>query len=118
MKVAIVQHDIVWEDAAATHAHVTPMIAKAAADGARLIVLSEMFATGFSMRPERIAEDEGGPSEQFLIDAARDHDAYLVASVAQRDADGSYRNNAIIAAPDGTVQATCDRPLQHWSAVS
>ena len=55
MKVAIVQHDIVWEDAAATHAHVTPMIAKAAADGARLVVLSEMFATGFSMRPERIA---------------------------------------------------------------
>jgi predicted amidohydrolase len=104
MKVAIVQHDIVWEDAAATHAHVTPMIAKAAADGARLIVLSEMFATGFSMRPERIAEDEGGPSEQFLIDAAREHDAYLVASVAQRDADGGYRNNAIVTAPDGSVQ--------------
>jgi predicted amidohydrolase len=104
MKVAIVQHDIVWEDAAATHAHVAPMIAKAAADGARLIVLSEMFATGFSMRPERIAEDEGGPNEQYLIDAAREHDAYLVASVAQRDGDGSYRNNAIVAAPDGTVR--------------
>jgi predicted amidohydrolase len=103
MKVAIVQHDIVWEDAAATRAHVAPMIAKAAADGARLIVLSEMFATGFSMRPERIAEDEGGPSEQFLLESAREHDAYLIASVAQRGADGRYRNNAIVAAPDGTV---------------
>jgi predicted amidohydrolase len=104
MKVAIVQHDIVWEDPVGTQAHVAPMIAKAAADGARLIVLSEMFATGFSMRPERIAEDEGGPSERFLIDAAREHDAYVVASVAQRDPDGGYRNNAIVAAPDGTVQ--------------
>jgi predicted amidohydrolase len=103
MKVAIVQHDIVWEDAAATREHVRPMIAKAAADGARMIVLSEMFATGFSMHPERVAEDEGGPSEQFRLDQAAEHDAYLVASLAQRAEDGSYRNNAIVAAPDGRV---------------
>ena len=51
------------------------MIAKAAADGARLIVLAEMFATGFSMQPERIAEDEGGASERFLLEAAAEHDA-------------------------------------------
>jgi predicted amidohydrolase len=51
MKVAAIQHDIVWEDAAATRARVQPMIAKAAGDGAGLIVLPEMFATGFSMRP-------------------------------------------------------------------
>lgn len=103
MKIAAIQHDIVWEDAAATRAHVEPMIAKAAADGARLIVLSEMYATGFSMHPERIAEDEGGPSEQFLIDRAREHQAHLVASIAQRGADGRYRNNAVVAAPDGTI---------------
>jgi predicted amidohydrolase len=80
------------------------MIAKAAADGAQLIVLSEMFATGFSMRPERMAEDEGGPSEQFLLAQAAEHDAYLIASLAQRGEDGAYRNNAIVAAPDGTVR--------------
>jgi predicted amidohydrolase len=104
MKVAAIQHDIVWEDAEATRAHVTPLIAQAAASGARLIVLSEMFATGFSMRPERIAEDEGGPNEQFLLEQAARHRAYLIASIAQRGADGRYRNNAIVAAPDGTVQ--------------
>lgn len=104
MKVALVQHDIVWEDAAATREHVRPMIAKAAADGARLIVLAEMFATGFSMQPERIAEDEGGPSEQFLAEQAAEHDAYVIASLAQRGSDGRYRNNAIVAAPDGGVQ--------------
>jgi predicted amidohydrolase len=103
VKIAAVQHDIAWEDAAATREHVRPMIAKAAGDGARLIVLTEMFATGFSMRPERIAEDEGGPNEQFLLDQARTHDAHLIASVAQRGADGRFRNNAIVAAPDGTV---------------
>jgi predicted amidohydrolase len=104
MKVALVQHDIVWEDAAATREHVRPMIAKAAADGARLIVLAEMFATGFSMQPERIAEGEGGPSERFLVEQAVEHEAYLIGSLAQRGADGRYRNNAIVAAPDGSVQ--------------
>jgi predicted amidohydrolase len=103
VRVAAIQHDIAWEDAAATRAHVAPMIAEAAADGARLIALSEMYATGFSMRPERIAEDEGGPNEQFLCEQAARHDAYLVASVAQRGADGGYRNNAVLAAPHGTV---------------
>jgi predicted amidohydrolase len=104
MRVAAVQHDIVGEDAEATRDRVRPLIAAAADEGARLIVLSEMFATGFSMKPEKVAEDEGGPSEQFLLERAARHDAYLIASIAQRGADGRYRNNAIVAAPDGTVQ--------------
>jgi omega-amidase len=103
MKVAAIQHDIVWEDAAATHEHVAPLIAAAAAAGARLVALTEMFATGFSMHPERIGEDEGGPSEAFLIDQARTHDVHTVASIAQRGRDGKYRNNAVLAAPSGEV---------------
>jgi predicted amidohydrolase len=105
MKVAAVQHDIMWEDPDATREHVRPLIADAAAQGAQLIVLSEMYATGFSMNPDKIAEDEGGPSEQFLRDQAKAHSAYLAASIAQRGTDGKYRNNAIVAAPDGSVIA-------------
>jgi predicted amidohydrolase len=103
VKVAAIQHDISWEDAPATRAHVAPLIAAAAASGARLVALTEMFATGFSMHPDRIAEDEGGPNEAFLLEQARTHDIHLVASIAQRGADGNYRNNAVLAAPDGTV---------------
>lgn len=104
MKIAAIQHDIVWEDAAATHAHVKGLIDDAVSAGAELLVLPEMFATGFSMRPERIAEDEGGPSEQFLRTRARDTGTHLLASVAQRGADGRYRNNAILARPDGRIE--------------
>jgi predicted amidohydrolase len=39
VKLSAIQHDVVWEDAAATLALVTPLVASAAADGARLIVL-------------------------------------------------------------------------------
>jgi predicted amidohydrolase len=104
VKVAAIQHDISWEDGPATREHVAPLIAQAARAGARLIVLTEMYATGFSMHPERIAEDEGGPNEQFLIDRAAEHDAYLIASIAQQGADGGYRNNAVVAAPDSMVR--------------
>ncbi|WP_375504043.1 nitrilase-related carbon-nitrogen hydrolase [uncultured Jatrophihabitans sp.] len=104
MKVAAIQHDITWEHPETTREHVTPMIAAAAAGGAQLIVLPEMFATGFSMRPERIAEDEGGPTEQFLLARAAEHNAHLLASIAQRGADGAFRNNAVLARPDGSVQ--------------
>jgi predicted amidohydrolase len=103
VKVAAIQHEVVFEDAEATREHVRPLIAKAASDGARLIVLAEMFATGFSMHPERIAEDEGGPTEQFLLAQAAEHNAFLIASVAQRGADGLFRNNAIVASPTGFV---------------
>ena len=103
MKIAAVQHDICWEDAASTRERVSGPIAQAAAAGARLIALTEMFATGFSMHPERVAEDEGGENEQFLLSQAALHGAHLLASIAQRGADGAFRNNAVLAAPDGTV---------------
>ena len=103
MKVAAVQHDIAWEDPDRTREAVRPLVAEAAEQGAELIVLPEMFATGFSMNPEKIAEDEGGPTEQFLLEQAAGHDAHLIASIAQRGADGRCRNNAVVARPDGTV---------------
>jgi predicted amidohydrolase len=62
-----------------------------------------LYATGFSMHPERIAEDEGGPNERFLVEQAAEHDAVLIASIAQRGPDGRYRNNAVLARPDGSV---------------
>jgi omega-amidase len=105
MKVAAIQHDIVWEDAERTRKNVAPLIAQAAVAGARLIVLTEMYATGFSMQPERIAEHPGGANEQFLVDQAREHGSYLVGSIAQWDrADGRARNVAVVAQPSGEVQ--------------
>jgi predicted amidohydrolase len=103
MKVAGIQHDIDWEDSVATRERVRPLIADAAGQGARLIALPEMFATGFSMQPDRIGEDEGGPTEQFLREQSAEYGAYVLASIAQRGSDGQYRNNAVLARPDGGV---------------
>jgi predicted amidohydrolase len=104
VRIAAVQHDIEWEDGAATRKRLAPQVAQAASSGARLIVLTEMYATGFSMDTARIAEDEGGPNEQFLITQARAHACWLVASIAQRRrGHGRPRNVAVLAGPDGAV---------------
>lgn len=104
LHIAAIQHDIAWEDAEQTCARVAKLVTEAARGGARLVVLPEMFATGFSMRPDRIAEDEGGPVERFLVEQAGEHDVHLIASIAQRGGDGRFRNNAVLARPDATVQ--------------
>ena len=44
------------------------MIAGAAASGARVVLLTETFSTGFSFDTPGIGEPEGGPSSQFLAD--------------------------------------------------
>lgn len=104
MKVAAIQHDIVWEDPSANFARLAPRIAEAAAAGARLAVLSEMYSTGFSMHTERTAEPVGGPSAQFLMTQALTHGLWVCGSVPEvHPGDDRPSNCLVLAAPDGTV---------------
>ena len=103
MKVAAVQHDIVWEDPDANFAHLAPLVAAAAAQGARLVVLTEMFATGFSMAAGRIAEPTGGPSSAFLAACAAEHGVWVCGSIPERRDGGRPCNQLVLAAPDGSA---------------
>ncbi len=104
MKVAAVQHDIVWEDRDANFERLGPMIAAAAAQGARLVVLSEMFSTGFSMNTDLVAESADGPSVRFLLDQAARHAVWVCGSIPERPAAADRPfNQLVLAAPDGAV---------------
>jgi predicted amidohydrolase len=48
MRVGIIQFDIAWNDDTANYEKLAPMIAEAAAGGSRLVLLPEMFNSGFS----------------------------------------------------------------------
>ena len=102
MRVAAIQHDVVWEDPPANHAHLTPLIAEAADAGARLVVLTEMYATGFSLAANRIAEAADGPSVAYLADRAAEHGLWVAGSVPVRDRpDALPVNRMVVAGPDG-----------------
>ncbi len=105
MKVAGVQHDVVWEDREATLARLEPQLRAAAGTGARLVVLTEMFPTGFSMEPERVAEAEGGPTTEFLGAQAAELNVWLTGSVPTHPADGGRPvNRLLLAGPGGELR--------------
>jgi predicted amidohydrolase len=104
VKVAGIQHDIVWEDPDANFARLAPMIAAAAADGAHLVVLTEMFSTGFSMDVDRVAELRVGPSASFLSAQAHEHGVWVCGSLPERPVAGARPfNQLVLAAPDGAT---------------
>lgn len=101
MRIAAVQHDIVWEDREATCDHLAGLVAQAAAAGAELVVLTEMFATGFSMATHRTAEGEDGPTVRWLQAQAARHDVVLLGSVALTDGPQLPTNSLLVVDPDG-----------------
>jgi predicted amidohydrolase len=104
MKIAGLQHDVAWEDRDTTLARLEPQLQAAAGTGARLVVLTEMFPTGFSMEPERVAEPEGGPSSEFLRTQAADLGVWLAGSVPiQPDGGGRPVNRLLFAGPSGEL---------------
>jgi predicted amidohydrolase len=104
VKVAGLQHDIVWEDREANFARLAPMIGAAAAAGAQLVVLTEMFSTGFSMDVDRVGELRDGPSSSFLAEQARDQGVWVCGSLPERDTpDARPFNRLVLAAPDGST---------------
>lgn len=104
MRVAGLQTELVWESPEANRRALEPRIREAAA-GSRLIALPEMWPTGFSMRPESVAEPEGGPSERFLVETAVATSAAVCGSVAQtRPGWTKARNVFLCATPDGVVR--------------
>ena len=104
MKVAAIQHDIVWEDRDVNFARLAPQIAAAAGAGARIALLAEMFSTGFSLDVDRIAEREGGPSEEFLRGQAVAHGLWVGGSApVLHEDDDRPRNTFLLAGPDGEL---------------
>ncbi|MDG2428119.1 MAG: nitrilase-related carbon-nitrogen hydrolase [Acidimicrobiales bacterium] len=107
MKIAALQHDIVWEDTAATCTQLVPMIAEAAGAGAGMVLLTEMFGSGFSLAADRIAEPPGGPTEQFMVVQAAAHGVWLGGSIPTRETrldkrDALPVNRFLLVGPDGT----------------
>ena len=104
MKIAVVQHEIVWENPEANFAALKPQIAEAAATGAGLIALSETYSWGFTMNTDHANEPEGGPSTQFLISQAAEVGAWVVGSIPILEPDAERPNNRMVfAGPNGEV---------------
>ncbi len=105
MNVAAVQFDIAWEDKRENFARVTRLLRGAPPAAGTLVVLPELFATGFTMNAGNMAEEPGGAIEQFLAGTAREFGIGIVAGAAMRGRDERVRNKALVFSADGTLAA-------------
>lgn len=97
-RVAIVQRDIVWRDVERNFQQLETMLADVEAD---VVVLSEMFQTGFVTEPEGVADD--GRTLRWMLVAAKQIDAAIVGSVIVRE-DGQFFNRLYFVKPTGEVE--------------
>lgn len=106
MNVIALQFDIAWENKPANFEKVRGLIAQAKPPRDSLVVLPEMFATGFSMNVDTIAELGEGPTQQFLANTAIAFGVFLIAGAARRGHDGRARNQALAFSPAGELIGT------------
>lgn len=101
LQLALVQTSLAWHYPAANRAHFAALLEQAR--GADLIVLPEMFTTGFSMESAALAEAEDGPTADWLRQQAQKLNAVVTGSLIVQAADGSHRNRLLWARPDGEL---------------
>jgi len=103
MKIFCCQLDIAWENKTANFARVQKLLSSANAPSGSLVVLPEMFATGFSMEVSAIAEPASDSSltAAFLSRAAQEFGIYLMGGVVCGTTDGRGRNQAVVFSPQG-----------------
>ena len=97
-RVAIVQRDIAWKDIAANLEALERELEGVEAD---VVVLSEMFATGFVTDPRETADE--GRVRDWMVAMAAKMDAAIVGSVAVKVGD-EFRNRMYFAKPTGEVE--------------
>ena len=101
LTVSFVQTSLHWHDAAANRAAFNEHLARLD-EPTDLIVLPEMFSTGFSMDAAGQAESMSGPTVAWLRDKAAAHNAVVTGSVIIVE-NGAYYNRLLWARPDGAL---------------
>lgn len=109
LTVTLVQQSLHWLNAEANHNQfeklITPIRGKT-----DLIILPEMFSTGFSMEPAPIAETMDGPTLQWLQEQANLADAAITGSFTIKEGDNFY-NRMVFMQPDGNFHCYDKRHL-------
>jgi len=113
MQVVAVQMNIAWEDKAANCAKVRALLESAEVARGSLVVLPEMFATGFSMNVALTTEGRERATEKYLAALAREFDITFVAGVVSDAPAGKGFNEAVvIGAAPGTGELARYQKMQ------
>lgn len=99
LTLSLIQTATHWHDPAANRALFDDLIARVP-EAAELVVLPEMFSTGFTMASAEVAEPMSGPTVSWMLEAARRGGRALCGSVVIADG-GRYFNRFLWVPPEG-----------------
>jgi predicted amidohydrolase len=110
MLIHLLQPNIHWQDKRLNFHAVANLLNVAQLKPHSLLLLPEMFATGFSMNTHAIAEPTDGPTQKVLADLARRLHITIVAGIAHQNSPTEKpTNRALILSPTGALTATYDK---------
>ena len=98
MKITTVQANLVWENKAANFKKFDDLLR--GCHETDIVVLPEMFTTGFSMNPKPFAEPLFGETFEWMTQKAADFNAAITGSFICLD-NGKYYNRLLWVQPDG-----------------
>ena len=106
MKVAYVQMEPAFLDPEKNYAKAERLIGQAVNEGAKLVVLPELFDTGYNFESKREVEEVAGeipdgPTTEFLVELAKEKEVFIVAGTAEKDERGNLYNSAVLVGPIG-----------------
>ena len=102
LNIALVQTDNVWEDIDQNLNNLSLKIATIAND-IDVIILPELFSTGFTMKAEEVAEQMDGKSVEWMKQLSKSKDCLLIGSLIIND-DSNIYNRLIVAFPNGDLK--------------
>lgn len=105
MKIYCVQHDIAWEDRSANFRKVETLLDQTRPEPGSLVLLPEMFASGFSMNVTAIREGRERATERFLAATAKRLNLYLLGGIVTTKTNGRGSNQSVVFGPDGKEHA-------------
>ena len=102
LKVTLIQSNLIWENPNENRLLFSEKI-KTIKEETHLIILPEMFSTGFSMNAAVIAEKENGPTVKWLQSEAKKNNCAITGSMVISE-NGSFYNRLFFIFPNGDYQ--------------
>jgi len=109
MKIALIQTTLIWENPNENRSLIQHKI-NAISQYVDLIVLPEMFTSGFTMNPKNVAETMQGETISWLKDVAKTKNCALTGSLVIEE-NGNYFNRSVFVFPNGEIQQYDKRHL-------
>ncbi|MEM0542997.1 nitrilase family protein [Flavobacterium sp. j3] len=102
MKIALIQTSLIWENPIENRSHLAQKITGFMED-VDLIVLPEMFSTGFTMNPKAVAETMNGETVLWLQHLAKAKNSAITGSLVIEE-NGKFYNRLVFVFPTGEIK--------------